>query len=861
MRAAVILLSLLLASCGSCGGGSTTPVPPTTNPQPPAAQALLDQTQTLDATGTEPFVRRFELDVGQGETLAVSVTSAQFDPFLQVTPPGAATLSNDDYLGNRQQSSLTLITSQPGRMHIAISSARRGSSGTFRVLVQRLGAAASQIAALRAGSTHEGTIGPGDPTLPDGRPYDSLAVQVDASPLAVRIEGGGTAPLTAIVSDPHGTVLAPDATGGYQLVSPGSHRVQILGAPGAAQGTYRVAVTAGQGGAATVATLARSHHQLPPASTDAPVAIGDLVKGMLAESDGRLPSGEAFDSFALTLAAGAEEIVVELISSELDPYLLVVGPDGAHLDNDGAGEIASVRITPTTPGIYRVIATSFDARGRGSYSLKVSPVERTIAAVAPTSAPPTANQSIRGALATGDATLRTGELYDEHRFTFQAGQHVRLEARSTAFDTYLIARPPVGDQLDNDDQTQGNRNAALDFTALAGEYRVMVTSYQPGMQGDYELVLGGGGASTGGTTPPAVVDASGETTRGALATSDSRLQSGEYSDSYTMQFGAGEAVELLLSSTAFDPYLIVRSPSGNQMDNDDLTPSSRDAGLTIPVAEAGEYSVMVTSYQPGETGAYVLTRRRGAAVPRPNQGSGGRGVAGVFVGISDYPGAGDLPECANDAIKLAEALRERGLLSADRQIVLTDAQATQSNIRNALTTIGGQLGPDDVFLFFYSGHGGQRPGSSDPREIDGADEYIAVYDGELLDDDVGRIFDGIHARLAMIALDSCYSGGFAKDVVTAPHRVGMFSSEEDVLSAVASQFQAGGYLSHFLRTGVAGEADAQPADGVLTVGELTHFVYAQFGAHHADVQLASAYQHLVVDRGAVHVDEVLWSYR
>ena len=126
---------------------------------------------------------------------------------------------------------------------------------------------------------------------------------------------------------------------------------------------------------------------------------------------------------------------------------------------------------------------------------------------------------------------------------------------------------------------------------------------------------------------------------------------------------------------------------------------------------------------------------------------------------------------------------------------------------------------------------------------------------------MGRLFDGIHARLAVLSLDSCFAGGFAKDVVTRPGRVGLFSSEEDVLSAVAGQFQAGGYLSHFLRTAFQGAADAAPNDGVLTVGELTHYLHRQFAQHAADVEMQGAYQHLVVDRGAVTVDQVLWSYR
>ena len=50
-----------------------------------------------------------------------------------------------------------------------------------------------------------------------------------------------------------------------------------------------------------------------------------------------------------------------------------------------------------------------------------------------------------------------------------------------------------------------------------------------------------------------------------------------------------------------------------------------------------------------------------------------------------------------------------------------------------------------------------------------------------------------------------------------------------------------------------------PHDRVLTVGELTHHLYTQFGAHAADVHLAAAYQHLVVDRGSIGAYDVLFA--
>ena len=43
----------------------------------------------------------------------------------------------------------------------------------------------------------------------------------------------------------------------------------------------------------------------------------------------------------------------------------------------------------------------------------------------------------------------------------------------------------------------------------------------------------------------------------------------------------------------------------------------------------------------------------------------------------------------------------------------------------------------------------------------------------MLDNDMGTLFDGVHAGTSILALDSCFSGGFAKDVITRPGRVGL----------------------------------------------------------------------------------------
>ncbi|NUP90948.1 MAG: PPC domain-containing protein [Candidatus Sumerlaeia bacterium] len=88
---------------------------------------------------------------------------------------------------------------------------------------------------------------------------------------------------------------------------------------------------------------------------------------------------------------------------------------------------------------------------------------------------------------------------------------------------------------------------------------------------------------------------------------DFQLTSGEYYDEFTLQGQAGQTVTLTLTSTAFDPYLIVVHPDGQQTENDDMANGNLNSQVILTLPAAGQYRVLVTTYTPGEGGAYQLT--------------------------------------------------------------------------------------------------------------------------------------------------------------------------------------------------------------------------------------------------------------
>jgi len=95
---------------------------------------------------------------------------------------------------------------------------------------------------------------------------------------------------------------------------------------------------------------------------------------------------------------------------------------------------------------------------------------------------------------------------------------------------------------------------------------------------------------------------------GRLGPGDTQLSTGEYFDRVTFDAAAGDTVVLELTSTEFDPYLIVVDANDQPIfQEDDSSGAGLNVYATVTLPAAGRYSVIVTSAYPNETGAYRLT--------------------------------------------------------------------------------------------------------------------------------------------------------------------------------------------------------------------------------------------------------------
>jgi hypothetical protein len=747
-------------------------------------------------------------------------------------------------------------------------------------------AAPAVLAAQGSPVVHRGALGSGDAQLRSGEYYDSYSFE-GRSGQRVAFD------LRSSVFDPYVMVIAPSGDKKENDDWQGSNRHARIELTLEETGTYRVVVTSYakdetgayelriEAGGTTVAAGGGG------AGSDARVESGRLEAG-----DQTLRSGEYLDTYPFEGRRG-ETITVDLRSTDFDPYLIVIDPDDQQTENDDhEGDARRSLVTLVLPrdGTYRVIVTSYRAGETGAYTVNILRGTGTGGgAVATGGAGAGAPRVERGRLAAGDDTLRSGEYVDIYRFDGVPGRRASIDVVSQDFDTYLILIPPRGDRQENDDVEGRPRHSLIEADLTEpGSYTVAVTSYQRGETGDYELRIDfESGAAT--TTSASGANRSsgdvenlgyGDTRNGQLTTSDRRLQGGEYRDLYTFEGRSGDQVVVELASADFDPYLALIPPEGEQIDNDDWEGRQDLSRIELTLRASGRYRVMATSYAADKTGAYRLSLRRGAApapavaarpaAPAPATGGAGR-VYGVFVGISNYGGrASNLMFTAQDAQRAHEAMvRGAGMRESDG-IVLTDQQATLGNIRRAVADVAGRAGPNDLFVFFYSGHGGRVPrqGGFQPSDPDGQDETLAFYDADLIDDDMAEWLSAIRARTTLLILDACFSGGFSKDVISAPGRMGLFSSEEDVTSGVAVKFRAGGYLAQFMLEAVGDRLADADGDREITALELSQYLHERY---RADVKSAgpgedfvrtggpqTGYQHLVVDRGSVGPFDVLF---
>lgn len=180
----------------------------------------------------------------------------------------------------------------------------------------------------------------------------------------------------------------------------------------------------------------------------------------------------------------------------------------------------------------------------------------------------------------------------------------------------------------------------------------------------------------------------------------------------------------------------------------------------------------------------------------------------LAVGVSDYPGTrNDLRLPTNDATAIIDLYKNNS--SATTKLLLNE-DATYIAITNAAKSLYKSAGPEDIVVFYFSGHG-QPSGFN-------------AYDKPLDYGTLKEIFANCQAKHKMIFADACFSGKLrdAKDKSTSSTKdidVMLFLSSRHNEASIERPQMVNGFFTACLLKCLKGGADID-RNRIITAKEL-----------------------------------------
>lgn len=337
---------------------------------------------------------------------------------------------------------------------------------------------------IKVGSSESGSLTNNDAKLRNRGPYQVWTVRGKRGQRVVIDMTSSTFDSYLIVRGPDGFVLGSDDDGG------GSSNARLR-TIFPRTGPYTIV-------AGSFGPDMRGDYQLtisdwivpeaPEPGTVQSLAMGDSKDGLLEPGDELTGDGPYQDRWTFELADSAR-FRVEMRSSDLDSYLMLLDPDGATIatNDDGSGRDAAIAMRVGRGGRYTALATTYGDQPRmGTYRISLAEVTGEVGApVDLTQAAPK-----DGSLDVGDSTTSTGSYVDVYLFRAPATRAYQIDLASTTLDMYLTLQDSLGTTLATDDDGgDEGLNSRLRFLLQEGRvYRIGAGTFGgSGRTGPYRI--------------------------------------------------------------------------------------------------------------------------------------------------------------------------------------------------------------------------------------------------------------------------------------------------------------------------------------------------------------------------------------
>jgi hypothetical protein len=473
------------------------------------------------------------------------------------------------------------------------------------------------VAALALGvgcQTQRGALGPGWPPATDVSVGDAVESRLDedsrrnlkdGSPSEAWLlwaESGTPAEIRAESEDfdtyltvfgPDGELLAVNDDAGPETTDSrlrlrlhhDRHLLVVSGFSAADRGTYRLIV-----------------EPVDVVGSGARLGVPGALEGILDAGSAHHPERRTpFDRFVLEIDEPTG-VVIDMSSEDLDAYLVLTDESGrilAENDDAGPGTLDARVVTGLEPGFYEIHATSFSEGATGFYRLEVASV--TLADGGPLELPAA---GILGLIRPDDPVHpETGTAHHAYAVAIDRPGYFVARMQADDLNGRLLILDAGGRVIATSERAAESGEVAVRAPVEAGPHTLVVTTQKAHERGVYTLFalradIGHGARIAVGEGPRTGVLAAG---------ASSWTVPDRHAEILVLEVEAPAAVQIDLSSEAFDTYLVITREDEETVlaENDDATMETTDSQLRLRLAP-GRYGVIVTSYAPLEAGPYTL---------------------------------------------------------------------------------------------------------------------------------------------------------------------------------------------------------------------------------------------------------------
>lgn len=337
---------------------------------------------TDDQAADESYFDFYFYDGSPGERILITLTSSDFDTYLQwiqQTGDELEVLDSDDDSGGGTNSQIEAVISESGRYVIVANSYQGGMTGAYTLSVESL-SASSSFPSVGLGQTINSRLDSSDSRRSDdtyyevyvhqGQPGQQVMVTMRSSDFDTYLQAG------RILGENFEADASDDDSGG------GTDSQVLVAIP--ASGTLAILANAltssGQGAfTLTVEPLSSPGGPLGGGSNSSglpSISAGSSVTGTLNASSPTLADSSYYANYAYTGAPG-DRVRITLTSSDFDAYLGWGRLSGTSFtgdvfdDDSGGGTNAQLEVTVDGTGSFGILVNSYTSGQSGAYTLSV----------------------------------------------------------------------------------------------------------------------------------------------------------------------------------------------------------------------------------------------------------------------------------------------------------------------------------------------------------------------------------------------------------------------------------------------------------------------------------------------------------